>query len=462
MVRTGTSRGIRLAAVLAVSAFATPARSQQQEQPAPPPPDEAHGREEKPPEIEPEDVPLFVPRVVLAVPRLAFHILYYPVRKGLRWVQSEHVIEELEDFFYNDERTAAILPTASINSFFGPSIGARAFHEDLAGHGEEGEIEAKAFGRYQQAYLVSFKADRAGGTRTWVEMFSRFEVTPQQLFQGLGDLDDGGSLPNASPRATAIESRYRHQRFLQVARLGYTAGEESALTKVGVTGKLKRHDFGPGEDLGAGELPIDRIYDTAQLPGFDLGATVFEGNLNVVIDTRDVEGATSSGMYLEAFGGLAREAGTDAYGHYGAEVTGYFDLYRKTRVLVLRGVVEAVHGDDVDIPFVELPTLGGSRRLRGYPLHRFRAEKSLLATVEYHYPIHQYVAGALYVDAGRVGDSYGDIFEDADFRVGGGGGFIVRSEDSLFVTLDIAYGDGLQVIMTTDPLRAFGNEDEEL
>jgi outer membrane translocation and assembly module TamA len=148
--------------------------------------------------------------------------------------------------------------------------------------------------------------------------------------------------------------------------------------------------------------------------------------------------------------------------HHGVEATGYFDLYAGSRVLVLRGVVEGVEGKTENIPFSELPRLGGPSRLRGYPLDRFRDEKAVVGTVEYHYPIHQYVAGALYADVGRVAESYDELFEGGGWNTGFGAGFIFRSRDNVVFTFDVAYGDGVQFHFTTDPLRAFADRDTEL
>jgi outer membrane translocation and assembly module TamA len=130
-------------------------------------------------------------------------------------------------------------------------------------------------------------------------------------------------------------------------------------------------------------------------------------------------------------------------------------------VLVLRAVVEGVEGKTAEIPFSELPRLGGPRRLRGYALDRFRDEKAALGTLEYHYPIHQFVAGSLYVDAGHVASNYGDLVS-SKWQWGAGGGFIVRSRDRQLFTFNVAYGDGVHFHITTDPLRAFANRDTEL
>jgi outer membrane translocation and assembly module TamA len=189
---------------------------------------------------------------------------------------------------------------------------------------------------------------------------------------------------------------------------------------------------------------------------------LFEADLNLVVDTRDVQGATSSGAYVEVFGGVAPKFQNYGFFHHGFEATGYFDLYEKSRVLVLRAIVEGVEGDTSEIPFSELPRLGGANRLRGYPQDRFRDEKVALGTVEYHYPIHQFVAGALYIDVGRVAPSYTELFEREGWKAGFGAGFIVRSRDKVLFTFDVAYGDGVMFHFTTDPLRAFSNRDTEL
>jgi outer membrane protein assembly factor BamA len=197
------------------------------------------------------------------------------------------------------------------------------------------------------------------------------------------------------------------------------------------------------------------------LVGFDDRTATFETDLNLIIDLRDVAGATASGGYFELFAGYVPRVNNYSFWHHGAELAGYINIYKRNRVLALRAFVEGVEGKDAEIPFAELPRLGGPNRLRGYSLDRFRDEKAAVGTIEYRYPIHQSVAGSLYWDVGRVEKRYGDFF-DAHWKSGFGGGFIVRSRDHQLFTFDIAYGDGIHFYLTTDPLRAFGKRDTEL
>ena len=429
----------------------------------PPPrprPEQARGYARRPGK-EPEDVALFVPRLVLAIPRYALRLVFWPVEKTLAFADEHAVAEHVRDVLYNDERTAGIVPKLSLDSFFGLSLGAKAFHENLAGHGEFGSVEARFGGYYDSVTQVLFRASRFGGSPLWLESATRYESKPGLLFQGIGEPAERSGGTRLDPREAAVETRFHERRLLALLRSGYSFSlQGDSLLQLGATGIYNVRDF--GRKTAGDEPSIEAVYDTSKLVGFDERVAVVETDLNLVLDTRDVQGATSSGSYVEAFAGRARGDSNYEFWHHGLEAVGYFDLYRKTRVLVLRGVAEGVEAPAEKIPFSELPRLGGPHRLRGYPLDRFRDEKALLGTVEYHYPIHQFVSGALYVDVGRVGKSYADFVDSKGWKAGAGGGLIFRSRDKLTFAFDIAYGDGVQVLITTDPLRAFAKRDTEL
>jgi len=419
--------------------------------------DEARGYE-SPPGTEPEDVALAVPRVLLAVPRYTLKLVFWPIKEGIEFVDRHAIVERVEDVVYNDARTAAIVPTFGYNSYFGPSIGAKAFHEDLAGHKEYASAEARFGGQYSLASQLRFSADNFGGTPLWLESVARYENAPGLFFQGIGH-GEGASGSGLNPRDAQIATRYSQDRYLALLRSGITFGQPGEMLQVGTTGVYNVREF--GEKERGSDPSIGEVYDTSQLVGFNERVATFETDLNLVVDLRDVAGATASGGYLEVFGGYVPRLGKYSFWHHGAELTGFIDLYKRTRVLVLRAFVEGVEGPDQDIPFSELPRLGGPNRLRGYRLDRFRDEKTAVGTVEYRYPIHQYVAGALYLDVGRAERSYADFF-DTKWQTGFGGGFRVRSRDAALFSLDIAYGDGIRFYLTTEPLRAFTKRDTEL
>jgi hypothetical protein len=429
--------------------------------PAPAPaPRDARGLEEK--ATNPDDVGLFVPRVVLFPVRLVTQGVFFPIRHGLRYVQRHALVERVVDILYNDERTAAIVPTFQFISAYGPTIGAKAFHENLAGHGEKGELSAQGGGLFNLAAEAAFSADRVNGSRLYVSSLVRWDSRPRLLFEGIGDqlpeYEGGGRI--LDPREASYRTRFSQDRLLLAQGAGYTIGQPGNLVKIGGAAIFNRRTFGPNTTE---ETSIEQVYDTSKLVGFREGATTLELDATLTIDTRDSEGQTSSGMFVDAFAGGVVPLQRYSYGHYGFEATGYIDLYRQTRVLVVRGGIEAVEGGDDDIPFAALPRLGGPTRLRGYRLDRFRDEKSALATVEYQYPNHEMIGGALFVDAGHVGKDYGKLVDLPNWRLGVGAGVRVRSKEHSLFSLDFAYGnDGVLVFFTSTPLRAFSNRERQL
>ncbi|MFT5433217.1 MAG: hypothetical protein ACI9OJ_003922, partial [Myxococcota bacterium] len=257
-------------------------------------------------------------------------------------------------------------------------------------------------------------------------------------------------------------TRYSMERYLSLLRVGVTLGEPGRLARLGVTMTHNFRDSSPDEDL---EDSVESVYDTSQLAGFDTVFNTLEFHLNLVVDTRNANARTSSGFAMEAFGGGAVPIEGFGYWHYGVEASFYVDLYRKTRVLVFRAALEGVDGDSSEIPFVELPRLGGAYDLRGYVEDRFRDNIAAVASIEYRWPIHEWVAGEVFVDAGRVGRNYDETFGlDAwkDWRFGFGGGIIVSSRDNVLFRLDVAYGEDVTVYFSTDVARAFRGREREL
>jgi hypothetical protein len=426
----------------------------------PPKPDEARGLAS--PATDPADIGLFVPRLVLFPGKLATQIVFFPLRHGMRFLQRHAVIERVASIFYNDDHTAAILPTFQFISAYGPTVGVSAFHTNMGGNGEKGEISAQAGGLVNQAYEASFSADRVSGSRMYVSSVARYDIRPRLLFQGIGDDGDVAQTgPLLDPRAAAVRTRFQQDRLLLAERAGYTIGKPGNLVKIGGAAIFNHRTFNSNPPS---EIPsIESVYDTSKLVGFDRGTTTAELDATLVVDTRDSEGLTSSGVYVDAFLGGVPPVRQYHYVHYGLDAAGYIDLYKQNRVLVVRGEIEAVEGKYEDIPFSDLPRLGGPTRLRGYRLDRFRDKKSALATLEYQYPIHEMIGGAVFVDAGHVGSNYNELVDFKRWRVGVGGGIRVRSKDSMLFSFDLAYGDdGVLLFFTTTPLRAFANRERQL
>lgn len=409
------------------------------------------------------DVLLFMPRLVLAPVRYTLALVAWPLRKGLELVEEYRVIEHTIDLLYNDARTAGFFPTVDFFSSQGTTVGGRLFHNDVFGNGETVSLSAKLGGLYAQGYALDFGADRLADTPLWIEGSARWERRPRLYFEGIGNLDTTTSFTGLQdPYVAAVPTRFAQERVLGRLRLGTTHGPADGRVKIGTSLFFNHRHFGPAERLGDDERSIETVYDTARIVGFDEGFSLFEVTADLVLDFRNRPGQTSRGFFFEAFAGGVPEQDGRRFFHWGADLAVFIEVFAETRVLVLHGAVEGVEGERERIPFTELPRLGGAGRLRGYQVDHFRGEKAAITSLEYHYPIHQLLRGVLFVDAGRVADTYGDLFDTYAWRYSAGGGLKIGTEESTWLQIDLAYGDGLFLTISSAPFRSFSGRTERL
>lgn len=154
----------------------------------------------------------------------------------------------------------------------------------------------------------------------------------------------------------------------------------------------------------------------------------------VALDLRDSQGYPKSGILLKGTGEMWRSVG-DAEGNdwirYGGEASGHLPLGSDWHILSAKAGFDVVEPDDDEdeIPFVYLPTLGGSRILRGFSSWRWRDRAAAYATAEFRWRIwleharEEDKAGALetalFYDIGQVAPELGDIeFKDREDSYG--------------------------------------------
>ncbi|NUO53925.1 MAG: BamA/TamA family outer membrane protein [Polyangiaceae bacterium] len=422
---------------------------------------EAARRLAEEPGVDPADAALSLPRAILGVPRAVMYTVFLPV-EGLLYVTGKYQIpERVIDFLYNDERNAAIIPYLSFLGGQGFTAGFSAFHGGLGKHDERISLSAKFGGRYTQSYDLGFEAPRVAGTIFSIDVGTRFEIEPRQNFWGYGPgpTQDGPLQEDIGPRQAHVKTIFQQQRGLVMLRPGFAVHDA---VNIGVVGTLNHRKFDPRLDETQSEPSIAEVYDTAKLPGFDQGYSLIQMLADIRVDTRSPRGATNSGVLLEVMGGGVPPQGDFGYVHYGAAITGYIDLYGGDRVLLLHASHEAVLGEDDDIPFADMPRLGGPHRLRGYDLNRFRDEKTALVAIEYHYPVHEMVSASLFFEMGSVGRDYRVLIEPENYVFSGGGGLTFQTKEAKLFGFQIAGGDGVQFFFTTDPFDEFSKRGAEL
>jgi outer membrane protein assembly factor BamA len=146
----------------------------------------------------------------------------------------------------------------------------------------------------------------------------------------------------------------------------------------------------------------------------------------------------SEGWRFDAWLGWQKGIGQKQnFAPLGIDVQPFINLFGGDRVLRLRLHVQTALGHRDNIPFLDVPSLGGATLLRGYDTRRFRGRLAVLTTAEYRYPIQPKLAAYVFVDAGRVYADFADFGVD-NLRVGYGGGLLMFTRTFFLARLQIA------------------------
>ena len=397
-------------------------------------------------------------RGVLFVPKLVIDTALQPVRGGL-WAWDRFQLEDLYyRIFFNRSRTIGITPSVGYDYGYGIDGiygGARFVDRDLFGAREHLALTAATGVQYRQLYAAELRSgDRFD--RLALALDAAFEQHPKDPFYGVGngDLITMAAAPiDARVDDTAVLARYRQQRvrFALVAdgrvwsSLHVRGG--GAVTDI----ELQRSEVG---------MAIDSTYDTAGLVGWT-GVRDAYGELELRWDSRrheeyEASSVFSAGSLVSAFTGRERvlDGGRDFW-RYGFDFQHFVRLAEGPRVLALRWHGEAVSGPRDAVPFVELPRLGGYSYLRGYPLDRFRDRVATFGSAEYAWDLALRVQASVFVDVGRVYDSFDALALD-HLRVGYGFALQAHTHHSFLMQIGIASSidGGLQLNFGFNPVTA--------
>jgi hypothetical protein len=399
---TAIMRLVLMAALCAAPAYADETTPTPSPSPAPvqapdwttaPKPDQASGiaHDEATPI---EEQLLWIPRTLLFLPRWTVWAAGQPVRGGAYAYERYDMPGVFKRTFFSVDGKVGLYPIATYESTFGFTAGARFVHHDMFGEGERLRLRANAGGRYQQAYGMNLQSGQRIPHAT-IEIDASYERRPHEPYFGIGN--------DANDETRFQEDVFRDMTTVQVPL------------------------------VDALSVRVSNALAFRELMGTRVDNTRFEGEL--VYDSRRPSSIYASqvldatGWYASVHAGLTRGFADDAsrFTSYGGELQRYIDLYHGTRVLALRVVVDAV--GDGTASFIDLPRLGGTEFLRGYPSGRFRDRAATLATAEYTWDLGNFLAAYTFVDVGRVWHSLAD-FTVEDPRVGYGLGVELHTTTS--------------------------------
>jgi len=403
------------------------------------PPDVAHGERYDGRTVEtwPKKAALAVPRALLAVPRLIVYGVGAGAKPLLEYNERHHVAERVLAAITTPDGKEGVRPAFDYEAGFRPSFGAMYFNDRVPNDG-----------RFTTSILFGGPDTIVGGAH----------LRQSWLHEKLG-LDTGVDYRRRSDELYTGIGMPTHARFSRygVDQLdGVIALSSHPLRPltVSISEDVGLRRYNPGYAYG-GDPSITDVYcirdkhgcipgsvDDTQVPGFGPGTQFTRETIDVRIDSRREE--TSPGLMLDTSVAYTHGIGRDdsSYLRLHGRVGTQFEVWRRRFIYVGVSVDDEVAFDGRPIPFSELVTLGGPDDLRGFARGRFRDSSSMIATVEYRWPVWMWMDGAIFFDYGGVfAPAFAD-FHPSALRPDVGIGFRVHSSSKYVMRIQAAWGFG--------------------
>lgn len=401
-----------------------------------PPPGHESGRLDEP---EGDSPGRLVARGLLLLPRMAFKVVFAPIRGGL-WANDRYRLHlRAIDLLFDDTRTYGVYPTLYLESGNRMILGARFIHRDLFGAREQLSLDAGSnvfFGQSRRKLGGEIHSGYRFGERLDLSLAGEYERVPDDPFYGVGnDPDQVGPAVDVPDEDFVVDTS-----FAQRVTRGIVAADLRLVRSLYLRGAGSLSDVELGRNPE--DPPIDIVYP-ASVDGLeDFRQGYVEGELRW--DTRrrsswwEPVSVRSTGWLLAGFGGrvFGLENSGD-YDRYGLDLQRFVRLGQGPRVLTGRLYGEAVTGSIDEVPFTQLPKLGGRDLLRGYPRDRFRDRVAAMGSVEYSWALSKLVSASTFVDVGRVYSSIDDL-DLSGLRVGFGIGLEIHTENTFIARGHIA------------------------
>ena len=371
------------------------------------------------------------PYTVIPVP-----VLHYSLNEGY-WVGAALPILESNS---KDELQHIYVPFYSHNQYVGETAGIYyyGYPSDTAQYSITADYSTKS----QRDIDLTYKNVGAGGGRYILAGRLNWFKNPFRRLYGIGN-----------QTSESDDSGYTSREGLVDLTAGINVNEDLMLMWTEHYHDI-RIDAGIVSSLSQAQVRY------SQLPGFG-GANIVGHKLTARYDTRDKQLITTRGTYLNLSVELnqnLQDSGARPWVRTALDARHLHPHYDDQLVFVARFFVDTVNGHTPDIPFYELPTLGGETTLRGFGQSRFIDTTAVLFNFEERIPVKQLKAFdylidlevAPFLDIGRVMSGF-SIRDLQDFQVNPGVGLRVLARPHVVGRLDIAYGrDGENLFVGLD------------
>jgi hypothetical protein len=342
----------------------------------------------------PTDVVLWVPGLALLPIRI---VVDYGVRTPVGWltrsVEDSRTARRVFRYVFLQPRTPtpAIFPVALYDFGTQPSVGGRLLWD--YGFLTPGSRLSIKLGTGGLDWWRTDISTRVAAGRAFASIDASAHRQPDFRYYGIG--------PRTPEHAVA---RYgaRNAMVRLTARVRPTAGSVASVFGAATTTSFRSNGWGGDPTIESRTMSGE----IAGLPvGYPNGYSTLRVGSNVGLDTRTGEKHTRSGARLDAK--LERVWDADethhAWSRLEARVGGELMLDPVAeRQLDVKLEFQLVDGDPAKTPFLELASVAGSGRMRGFPTGRLYDASAASLIVEYQWPVSAWLDVRAHAGAGNV------------------------------------------------------------
>jgi Omp85 superfamily domain len=180
-----------------------------------------------------------------------------------------------------------------------------------------------------------------------------------------------------------------------------------------------------------------KILEQNKLTGSN-GGRVSGVGIQTNYDSRDLLFYPTKGWVAEAFVYTEGSySGSDfSYQRLSADVSHYVSFGKN--VLALNAVTVLSNGD---VPFHQMPVIGGTKRMRGYFEGKYRDNNLLIVQGEYRFPIYKRFGGVAFGGLGQVSDKLENVVS-SPIRYNFGAGLRFTLDKAQHINIRADYGIG--------------------
>jgi hypothetical protein len=151
-------------------------------------------------------------------------------------------------------------------------------------------------------------------------------------------------------------------------------------------------------------ISVESTFGPEAAPGVGVNPSYLHTTIAAAVDSRPGADYARRGSLLQVTRHhYADRDDTYTFTRLDTEAVQHIPILRENWVISLRGRLESTLGDDDQVPYFLLPSLGSGSTLRGYSSWRFRDRHAVLASGEWRWIINRLALDmAVFVDTGMV------------------------------------------------------------